>query len=357
MLKKKEAFTVITPIPSFIPRQLAIDILHAHSEVITLNPLVLDHKPIPAPRDAAADEFYSTWYEIHQSIQIMPGVGKFGASKISFVGCFHDMPWGLQTHTYGPLGVDLRIRYTVAGNQPGIEPPEQRELGLEALGAPKDGLYLRQDIDLRANISLISFTKAQLKSASKDMVQRIIRKAELVDAGVLQAMMQDGRLKTVNTLDRSQSVNQGQGLPSPNAANTYVVPRTSNSPGYPPYGHPSQTPQPGQYGMASPGPYQQQFQVPPNSPPPPGSDPTKLQPTGPHAVAIEMPGDFYHQQGQQPQPGQMPHNPQHYQQFNQQMNPHQSPPQQYGQQPPMQQAQMQQLPQSFAAELPANEKS
>ncbi|KAG5983897.1 hypothetical protein E4U55_006809 [Claviceps digitariae] len=63
MLRKKEAFTVITPIPasSFMPRQIALDIFHSHGEVITLNPLVLDHKPIPAPRDATADEFYSTW--------------------------------------------------------------------------------------------------------------------------------------------------------------------------------------------------------------------------------------------------------------------------------------------------------
>ncbi|KAJ2989222.1 hypothetical protein NUW58_g3584 [Xylaria curta] len=60
VLRKKEVYTIITPIPSFIPRQLAIDILHSHGEVITLNPLVLSHKQIKAPRDAAADEYFST---------------------------------------------------------------------------------------------------------------------------------------------------------------------------------------------------------------------------------------------------------------------------------------------------------
>ncbi|EEY16581.1 conserved hypothetical protein [Verticillium alfalfae VaMs.102] len=69
MLRKKEVYTTITPIPGFIPRQLAIDILHSHSEVITLNPLVIDHKPIQAPRDAASDEYYSTWYEITERMQ------------------------------------------------------------------------------------------------------------------------------------------------------------------------------------------------------------------------------------------------------------------------------------------------
>jgi hypothetical protein len=91
VLRKKENYTHITPIPSHIPRQLAIEILHSHSEIITLNPLVLDHKPIKAPRDAKADEYYSTWYEITERIQYIPGLGKFGSGKLSFNGCFHDM--------------------------------------------------------------------------------------------------------------------------------------------------------------------------------------------------------------------------------------------------------------------------
>ncbi|PHH84064.1 hypothetical protein CDD83_2553 [Cordyceps sp. RAO-2017] len=146
MLRKKETYTVVTPIPGFIPRQLALDILHSHSEVITLNPLVLSHRPVPAPRTAAADEYYSTWYEIVERIQYLPGLG----STITFTGCFHDMPWGLQTHVYAPLHVDLRNRYRVAGNQPGLEPPDPRpEMGLDALGAPRDGLYLREDIEIK----------------------------------------------------------------------------------------------------------------------------------------------------------------------------------------------------------------
>jgi hypothetical protein len=42
MMRKKESYSTITPLPGYIPRQLAIDILHSHSEVITLNPLVID---------------------------------------------------------------------------------------------------------------------------------------------------------------------------------------------------------------------------------------------------------------------------------------------------------------------------
>jgi hypothetical protein len=203
MLRKKEVYTIVTPIPGFIPRQLAIDILHSHSEVITLNPLVLSHKPIPAPRGAASDEFYSTWYEITERIQYIPGMGKMGSGKISFNGCFHDMPWGLQTHIYAPMNLDLRNKYRIGGNQPGVEPPEPPEIGAADLGVPSDGLYLREDIEIKCNIAMMSFVKSQLKTATKEMVQRIIKKAELLDAGVLSAMIEDGKLKTFNPNDRS----------------------------------------------------------------------------------------------------------------------------------------------------------
>ncbi|KAF3397330.1 hypothetical protein DPV78_008138 [Talaromyces pinophilus] len=220
MMKKKEVYTNITPLPSFIPRQLALDILHSHSEIITLNPLVLDHKPIPAPRDAPAEEFYSTWYEISERIQVVPGTGRLGGSKIHFKGCFHDVPWGVQTHIYAPMGIDLRHNYRVAGSQPG-EPPEHRELGVNA---PSTGLYLREDIEIRCNFAMVSFVRNQLKAASKVLVDRLIKKAELLDAGVLQAMMDNGKLKTINPADRSNVQQQQQQQQQSNVPTSPTMP-------------------------------------------------------------------------------------------------------------------------------------
>lgn len=208
-MKKKEVYTNITPLPSFIPRQLALDLLHSHGEIIELNPLVIGYHAIKPPRDAPAEEYYSTWYEITERIQFIPGIGRMGAGKVSFHGCFHDVPWGLQTHVYVPMGVDLRHNYRIAGNQPG-EPPQPQEIGI---GAPSEGLYLREDIEIRCNFSLVSFVKSNLKSATKVLVDRLIKKAELLDQGVLQAMMENGRLKTINPADRSaQSQVQQQQL-------------------------------------------------------------------------------------------------------------------------------------------------
>ncbi|KAF1978331.1 hypothetical protein BU23DRAFT_450015 [Bimuria novae-zelandiae CBS 107.79] len=201
LTRKKATYINITPIPSYIPRQLAIDILHSHGEIIELSPLVLSFEPIKAPRDAPADEFYATWYEITQRIQYVPGIGKLGSGQIKFKGCFHDMPWGLQTHTYAPANVDLRNKWQICGSQPG-EPPETRELGI---GAPLEGLYLREDIEIKCNVTMVSFVKKELKAASKVLVERMLKKAELLDAGALTAMMENGKLKTINPADRSRN--------------------------------------------------------------------------------------------------------------------------------------------------------
>ncbi|KAL8377265.1 hypothetical protein RB595_008106 [Gaeumannomyces hyphopodioides] len=322
MLKKKEVYTTITPIPGFIPRQLAIDILHSHSEVITLNPLVLSHKAIPAPRDAASDEFYSTWYEITERIQYVPGLGKLGSGRISFNGCFHDMPWGLQTHIYAPMGVDLRNKYRISGNQPGVEPPEHAEIGSAELGIPSDGLYLREDIEIKCNITVVGFVKAELKKASKEMVQRIIKKAELLDAGVLQGMIEGGKLKTFNPADRSNTVHSapynGPASPQPSPTTPHYSTHTRNSPSMP-YTVPRPgsiqqgglPPRPGTSG--SQGPYhghqphqfhgyqQQHYQTAQDGAQElftPGMPHQQQKPQ--QQIVMELPGDFYHPQQRSP---------------------------------------------------------
>lgn len=228
MLRKKESYISITPIPSSVPRQLALDILHSHGEIITLNPLVLSYHPITAPRDAAADEYYSTWYEIIERVQYLPGLGKLGAGKISFKGCFHNTPWGLQTHTFVPLGIDIRSKWRIAGNQPN-EPRQPKEFLVD--GEPENGLYLREDIQIECNLTLISFVKSQMKAASKVLVERLMKKAELLDAGVLEAFMEDGKLKTINPANRSNLFQPSSPLQSPRLETDAMSESSSNRSG------------------------------------------------------------------------------------------------------------------------------
>ncbi|KAK0661617.1 hypothetical protein QBC41DRAFT_35603 [Cercophora samala] len=316
MLRKKDTFTVITPIPGFIPRQLAIDILHSHSEVITLNPLVIDHKPIAAPQNAETDEYYSTWYEITERLQLVPGIGRMGSSTIKFNGCFHDMPWGLQTHVYAPMNIDMRSTYRIAGNQPGVEAPEVPEIGLKALGVPSDGLYLREDIEIKCNVTMVSYVRSQMKKASAEMVQRMIKKAELLDAGVLSAMIEDGKLKTLNPADRRNTVRS----PLPSPSSLHYSPSINGGGSTPPQMHsprmPYQIPRvtsvhnpygrPGTAGSQGPGGLREQIQAAQQQQQPPqyGQIPHENGPQELPGVeaqpnnnsnnnfAVEMPGDF-----------------------------------------------------------------
>ncbi len=208
-------FTTITPLPANIPRKLAIDLLQNHKEMIELNPLVIDTRPIKAPKDAPADEFFAVWHEMTDRVQYIPGMGKLASSKVTYKGVFHDMPWGLQTHIYAPLGLDIRDKWQIRGNQPG-EPREMRELGDKA---PHDGLYLREDVDMTCNRMMTAFVKKNLVTAHAVLVDRLMKKAELLDAGVLQAMMEEGRIKTINpavqnSFSRAQGMTQEQQLPS-----------------------------------------------------------------------------------------------------------------------------------------------
>ena len=221
LLTKKTQYTQITPIPSFIPRQLAIDFLHSHSEIIELNPLVTGHEAIKPPRDSPADEFYATWYEISQRIQYVPGIGKWGSGAIKFRGVFHDLPLGLQTHTYAPANVDLRNKWQICGNQPG-EPPEAKELGS---GAPPEGLYIREDVEIKCNVTVVSFVKKEMQAAAKVMLERLVKKAELLDSGALQGMFENGKLTTSNPADRTFS----GASPQPSPRLPYQAP---NSPSF-----------------------------------------------------------------------------------------------------------------------------
>lgn len=150
--------------------------VHNHDEMIELNPLVIEHHLIKTPRDAPADEFLDcVWYEMTDRIQYLPGGLMKG--KVSYKGCFHDLPNGLQTHIYAPLGLDIREKWTIGGSLPG-EVPEPRELGVNL---PREGLYIREDGDMRCNVLMTSFVRKNLDHSHKVLVERILKKAERIE--------------------------------------------------------------------------------------------------------------------------------------------------------------------------------
>ena len=58
------------------------------------------------------------------------------------------------------------------------EPRETVELGL--VNAPREGLYLREDVDMKCNIVMSGFVKKTLKKAHAVLVDRLVVKADIL---------------------------------------------------------------------------------------------------------------------------------------------------------------------------------
>ncbi|GAB7343400.1 hypothetical protein MBLNU457_1435t1 [Dothideomycetes sp. NU457] len=171
-MSKRTIYTIVTPLPKTIRRDTAVKALHNHGEMIELNPLVISHVPCKAPPQAPPDEFHAIWYELTDKISYLPGI----KGSVNYKACFHNLPKGLQTHIYAPAGLEIKEKWAIGGNEQGEE-REILELGLH--GVPREGLYLREDVDMKCNMLMTSFVKKTLKKAHAVLVERLLAKADL----------------------------------------------------------------------------------------------------------------------------------------------------------------------------------
>lgn len=203
---KKTLFTNITPLPSSVSREVAVAMLHNHDEMIELNPMVVEHHPIKTPRDAPADEFLDcAWQELTDKVNYLPGGLVKG--KVSYKACFFDMPNGLQTHIYAPTGLDIREKWSIEGTLPN-EPRAPRELGSTA---PATGLYLKEECEMRCNRLLNSFVRKNLDEAHKTLVERIMRKAQLIEQHRHRTASRNGTLSPTAEFFNKHPPEQGYG--------------------------------------------------------------------------------------------------------------------------------------------------
>lgn len=175
-MSKRTVFTTITALPAGITRETVIETLHSHVEMIDLNPLVEERHPIKAPAKASPEEFHCIWYSLTDKVSYLPG--GLISGKVTYQACFHDLVNGLQTHCYAPMGLDIKGKWSLGGTLP-HEPKEAVEIGL---GAPKNGLWLREDVDMRCNMLMTSFVKKTLKKAHLTLVERLVEKSHLLEA-------------------------------------------------------------------------------------------------------------------------------------------------------------------------------
>ena len=203
-----------------------LETLHDHFAMIDLNPLVTERHPIKPPPNATAEEFHCKWYAVTDKINYLPGVY---SGSLTFNGCFHDLPDGLQTHIYAPMGLNMKGRWTLGGTLPG-EPIQPVEIGL---GVPKQGLWLREDVDMKCNFAMVKFVKGTTKKAHGALVQRLVERSQLIEA---QAHNSD--LAAQLSLRESYPPDYHSQITSPYGSTTYPAASTtySSPPTSPPLG-------------------------------------------------------------------------------------------------------------------------
>ncbi|KAB8260976.1 hypothetical protein BDV32DRAFT_148848 [Aspergillus pseudonomiae] len=149
-------FTSTSPLPPSITPERVIEVLHDHVTMIKLNPLVIDLQRCEPHKDAPATERDLVWYEITDKVSYLP-FGLF-SGKVKYKGCFEDLPMGLQTHIYAPLGLRTKNTWTI-----------------------EDELQLKEDVFMTCNILMAPFVKATIKASHGPLVERLIMEAELPD--------------------------------------------------------------------------------------------------------------------------------------------------------------------------------
>ena len=60
-------------------------------------------------------------------------------------------------------------------------PGEPRDVAELGLGVPKDGLWIREDVDLRCNVLMTGFVKKTLKKAHASLVARLVKNAHIAE--------------------------------------------------------------------------------------------------------------------------------------------------------------------------------
>lgn len=175
-MSKRSVFTSITPLPAHVSRETAVALLHDHVEMIRMNPLVIRQERTTAPPNATPEEEkVMHWYSITDELVYVPGTKVKG--ETTYKAGFYNLPRGLQTHVFAPAGVDIKTKWSVGGSLPGEE-KESVELGLNA---PREGLYIREDADLRCSVFVMNFVKRNLKKGHLVLCERLIQKASLAE--------------------------------------------------------------------------------------------------------------------------------------------------------------------------------
>ncbi|KAE8342687.1 hypothetical protein BDV24DRAFT_130239 [Aspergillus arachidicola] len=148
-------FTSTSPLPSSVSPKRAIDILYDHVTMIKLNPLVIDLQRCEPHEHAPEAERDLIWYEITDKVSYLPF--DLLSGQVKYKACFKDLPMGLQTSIYAPLGLRTQNKWTLED---------------------QDELQLKEDVSMQCNMFMAPFVKRTIKASHGPLVDRLVLKAK-----------------------------------------------------------------------------------------------------------------------------------------------------------------------------------
>ncbi|KAE8378970.1 hypothetical protein BDV26DRAFT_260346 [Aspergillus bertholletiae] len=155
-MNAEDNFTSTSPLPPSIAPDRVIEILHDHATMVRMNPLVIDLQRCEPHEYAPEAERSLIWYEITDKVSYLP----FGllSGEVKYKACFEDLPSGLWTHVYAPLGLSTKNTWTVEGQI--------------------DEFQLKEDVNMECNVLMAPFVKRTIKASHGPLVDRLIAKAK-----------------------------------------------------------------------------------------------------------------------------------------------------------------------------------
>ncbi|EMC98340.1 hypothetical protein BAUCODRAFT_121236 [Baudoinia panamericana UAMH 10762] len=154
--------TVTDPIPVNVDSKGVVDLLHDHSFLITMSPIVTRHSEVS--RDPVTQK---VTYDVWENLDLLPfGLWKY---ELRFTAAFENKADGVITHIEAPMGFQSKADYTVRGKQ-----------GFEESGA----MELNEAIESSCSHIFRPFVEWTMVPVRRKMHAQIIARAHEMQHGI-----------------------------------------------------------------------------------------------------------------------------------------------------------------------------
>ena len=174
---------VTTPIPSDLNTSLLLALLHDHSYLITMQPIVTRHSI--RSRDQASGEIT---YDIWENIDLLP----FGLWKreIQFQAAFTDTDTGVVSTVEAPMGFVSSAEYVI---RPAGAKDSEGNDAVDGATAEEGGWVLEEKIESSCNVVFKWFVQGTMVPVRRKMHARILEKVREREVRRSVASAGDGR--------------------------------------------------------------------------------------------------------------------------------------------------------------------